>query len=65
MKVGDTVTIVQSKSDKFVTPFVGDVGIIISIQLGLNENQDKFLVQTRFRSLVLGMSSLEKHSESR
>ena len=63
MKVGDAVTIIQSTSDKFVTPFVGEVGIIVSIQLGIHENQDKFMVQIRSRSLVLGINCLEKYSE--
>jgi hypothetical protein len=63
MKVGDAVTIIQSTSDKFVTPFVGEVGIIVSIQLGIHENQDKFMVQIRSRSLVLGINCLEKYNE--
>ena len=64
MKVGDLVTIIQPPfGSGFDAP--GDVGIIISVQLGLNENADKFVVQTRNNSLAIAGRYLEVISESR
>lgn len=66
MKVGDLVTIIQSPSDKFVpSPYVGDVGVITNIQLGLNESADKFMVQTRNGLVVVGINWLRALNESR
>jgi hypothetical protein len=65
MKVGDLVTIVQSSSDRLVSPFVGEVGVIVATQLGKFANQDSFSVLLRDRFVVFGSSYLEVINESR
>jgi len=65
VKVGDLVTIVQSKSDSLVSPYVGMVGVIIESQLGKFSNQDSFSVMTSDKMIVLGANYLEVSSESR
>ena len=64
MKVGDLVTVVQSKSDKLVSPYTGDVGVIVKSQLGKFSNQDSFGVLTRDRVMVIGANDLEVISEN-
>lgn len=63
MKVGDLVTIVQSKSDELVSPYTGMVGVIIESQLGKFSNQDSFSVMTRDRMIVIGANYMEVISE--
>ena len=64
MKVGDLVTVVQSKSDKLVSPYVGDVGVIVKSQLRRFSNQNSFEVLTRDKVIVIGANYLEVISES-
>ena len=65
MKVGDLVTVVQSKTEKLVTPFVGQSGIIISLVLNLSPDKDVFVVLTRDKLLQFRRDYLEVIDESR
>ena len=65
MKVGDLVKVVQSKSDALVSPFVGEVGVIVDAQLGKFTNQDSFSVLLRGRFVVFGARYLEALNASR
>ena len=65
MQVGDLVTVVQSKSDKLVCPFVGKVGVIVDAHLKKFSNQDSFAVLTIDKVIVFGANYLEVINESR
>ena len=63
MKVGDLVKIVQSESEKSVSPFVNETGVIVEAQLGKFSNQDSFSVMLRDGLHVFGANYLEAISE--
>ena len=65
MKIGDLVTVVQSKTEKLVTPFVGQSGIIISQILNITPDKDVFVILTRDRMLQFRRDYLEVIRESR
>ena len=65
MKVGDLVTIVQSKSEKLVTPFAGQSGIIISRVLNRTPEKDTFVILTRDNILQFRRDYLEIINENR
>ena len=64
MKVGDLVTVVQSKLDKLISPHIGKVGVIVHIEEIGFRNQDSFAVMTDNKLLVFGANYLEMIHES-
>jgi len=65
MQVGDLVTVVQSKTEKLVTPFAGQSGIIISKVLNMTPENDMFVVLTRDNILQFRRDYLEVVNDSR
>ena len=66
MKIGDLVRVVQSKSDKLASPFVGRVGVIIESHYKTRfSNQQSFAIMAKGREIVIGANYLEVISESR
>ena len=59
MKIGDLVTVVQSKSETLVTPFAGQAGIIISKVLNKVPEKDMFVILTRDKIIQLRRDYLE------
>ena len=67
MKVGDLVTVVQSKSTGYgngIPIGLGKVGVIVESR-DLFSNQDGFVVMTGDKMIVLGANYLEVIGESR
>tara|TARA_R110002020_G_scaffold67820_1_gene177899 strand:- start:680 stop:886 length:207 start_codon:yes stop_codon:yes gene_type:complete len=59
MKVGDLVRVVQSKKDDLVSPFTGEVGVIVASQLERFKSQDSFSVIIRNKFHTFGANYLE------
>jgi hypothetical protein len=65
MQVGDLVTVVQSRTEKLVTPFVGQSGIIISKVLSMAPEKDMFVILTRDKMLQFRRDYLEVVNDGR
>ena len=63
MKVGDLVKIIPSPSDRVLSPFAGEVGVIISEQLGRATEHDSFSVMLRDRIAVFNVKHLQVINE--
>ena len=65
MKVGDLVTVVQSKTGTLVCPFVGQVGIIIDTRKPFARQEGFYVMLSDSMTLSLGSNYLEVINESR
>jgi hypothetical protein len=66
MKVGDMVEIVQSKSDELVSPFMGQVGVIVEAHYKSKfRNQCSFSIMISDRMIVMGANYIDVINEGR